>query len=121
MKTRLHRGRRVRVKLPPAPRALFQFSFTYLGFSPDESGLHPRLYAVVRSADSREFLPAAYSKKFSYHVDPAVLMRRYRERQNSVLLKRRLEMKYLLLIYHNEPAWHNIGETQQQKIYAEYR
>ena len=29
-------------------------------------------------------------------------------------------MKYLLLIYDNEPAWNNIDETQRQKIYAEY-
>jgi len=30
-------------------------------------------------------------------------------------------MKYMLLIYHNEPSWNAITEAERQQIYAEYR
>ena len=30
-------------------------------------------------------------------------------------------MQYLLLIHHDERAWNELGETEQQKIYGEYR
>jgi hypothetical protein len=30
-------------------------------------------------------------------------------------------MQYLLLIHHDERAWDELGETEQQKIYGEYR
>jgi len=30
-------------------------------------------------------------------------------------------MKYMLLIYHDEPSWEAITETERQKIYADYR
>jgi hypothetical protein len=29
-------------------------------------------------------------------------------------------MKYMLLIYHEEQAWHGLSEQERQKIYAEY-
>jgi len=31
------------------------------------------------------------------------------------------EMKYMLLIYHEEQAWDQFSEPERQKIYAEYR
>ena len=30
-------------------------------------------------------------------------------------------MKYMLLIYHDEPSWNAISETERQQIYLEYR
>ena len=30
-------------------------------------------------------------------------------------------MKYMLLIYHDEPAWSGITEAERQQIYLEYR
>jgi len=30
-------------------------------------------------------------------------------------------MKYMLLIYHNEPSWNAITESERQQIYLEYR
>jgi hypothetical protein len=30
-------------------------------------------------------------------------------------------MKYMLLIYHDEPSWDAITETERQQIYADYR
>ena len=30
-------------------------------------------------------------------------------------------MKYMLLIYQNEPAWNALSETERQQIYLEYR
>lgn len=30
-------------------------------------------------------------------------------------------MKYLLLIYHNEQRWNELGEAERQDIYAEFR
>jgi hypothetical protein len=30
-------------------------------------------------------------------------------------------MKYLLLIYQDEQAWHKLGEAERQDIYGEYR
>ena len=30
-------------------------------------------------------------------------------------------MKYMLLIYQNEPAWSALSETERQQIYLEYR
>ena len=30
-------------------------------------------------------------------------------------------MQYLLLIHHDERAWNELGESEQQKIYGEYR
>ena len=30
-------------------------------------------------------------------------------------------MKYMLLIYHDELAWNELGEAEWQKIYGEYR
>ena len=30
-------------------------------------------------------------------------------------------MKYMLLIYHDEPSWDAISETERQQIYLEYR
>ena len=30
-------------------------------------------------------------------------------------------MKYMLLIYHDEPTWHALTESERQEIYAEYR
>jgi hypothetical protein len=30
-------------------------------------------------------------------------------------------MKYLLLIYHNEQRWKEIGESERQQMYGEYR
>ena len=30
-------------------------------------------------------------------------------------------MKYMLLIYHDEPSWDAITETERQQIYLEYR
>lgn len=31
------------------------------------------------------------------------------------------QMKYMLLIYHDEPSWDAITETERQQIYADYR
>jgi hypothetical protein len=31
------------------------------------------------------------------------------------------QMKYMLLIYHDEQAWDSIGERERQQIYGEYR
>jgi hypothetical protein len=30
-------------------------------------------------------------------------------------------MKYMLLIYHDEPSWEAITETERQQVYLEYR
>ena len=30
-------------------------------------------------------------------------------------------MKYMLLIYHEEQAWHGLSESERQRIYGEYR
>jgi hypothetical protein len=32
-----------------------------------------------------------------------------------------MKMKYMLLIYHDEPSWDAITETERQQIYLEYR
>ena len=32
-----------------------------------------------------------------------------------------IEMKYMLLIYHDEPSWDAITEAQRQEVYLEYR
>jgi hypothetical protein len=31
------------------------------------------------------------------------------------------QMKYMLLIYHDEPSWNAVSETERQQIYLEYR
>ena len=30
-------------------------------------------------------------------------------------------MKYMLLIYHEEQAWHGLSESERQSVYGEYR
>jgi hypothetical protein len=30
-------------------------------------------------------------------------------------------MKYMLLIYHDEPSWYGISEAERQQVYLEYR
>src|SRR3989442_5948959 len=52
-----------------------------------------------------------------------LIARPFRNRERGVSPKPRrgdLQMKYLLLIYHDEEHWKELGESERQQIYGEY-
>ncbi len=59
------------------------------------------------------------AKNVRVDVDLTDLMRRKVESKD--LKQRSRQMKYMLLIYHDEQSWDAIGETERQQIYGEYR